>query len=156
MIFVGSNKWTNGESLSTGIFQMSLHLFWKRKGGITFQPCQNHLYRHLMPSFMKGLQSRPCHCGPSQVSSGRPSIGKKHVWLIFLTWSYTTWVFPHLHFLLHRVNALTLAKRGHSENEWIHNVRNSQWQLWRDPRAWLFWATTKGFRLEYNKAKCGK
>ena len=66
-------------------------------------------------------QSRPCHCRPSQVSSGRPSIGKKHVWLIFLTWSYTTWVFPHLHFLLHGLNTLTIAKWGHRESGGIPN-----------------------------------
>ena len=61
-----------------------------------------------MPSFMKGLQSRPCHCRPSHVLSGRPSIGQKRVWLLFLTWSYTT-------FLLHGINTLTIAKwREHS------------------------------------------
>ena len=45
---------------------------------------------NLMPSFMKGLRSRPCPCRPSQVSSGRQSFGQKRVWLLFLTWSYTT------------------------------------------------------------------
>ena len=74
---------------------------------------------NLMPSFMKGLRSRPCHCRPSQVSSGRQSFGQKRAWLLFLTRSYTTWVFSHLHFLLHRVNALTIAKWGHSGSDGI-------------------------------------
>ena len=43
--------------------------------------------RNSMPSFMKGLRSRPCHCRPSQVSSGRPGIGQKQVWLFFSTWT---------------------------------------------------------------------
>ena len=61
-----------------------------------------------MPSFMKGLQSRPCLCRPSHVLSGRPSIGQTRIWLLFLTWSYTT-------FLLHGINTLTIAKwREHS------------------------------------------
>ena len=72
---------------------------------------------------MKGLQSRQCHCRSSQVSSGRPSVGQKHVWLMFLlTWSYTTWVVRHVHFLLHR--ALTIAKWGHSESG---GIPNSKW-----------------------------
>ena len=45
-----------------------------------------------MPAFMKGLQSRQRHCRTAHVSSGRPRIGQKHVWLLFLTWSYRAWV----------------------------------------------------------------
>ena len=49
---------------------------------------------NLMPSFMKGLLSRQCHCTSSQVSSGRSRIEQKPVCLMFLTWSYlTTWFF---------------------------------------------------------------
>ena len=43
---------------------------------------------------------------------------------MFLIWSYTTWVFhvfPHFHFLLNGVNALTLAKWGHSESGGVPN-----------------------------------
>ena len=87
-----------------------------------WNPQKEHKRAHnLMPSFMKGLLSRQCHCTSSQVSSGRSRIGQKHAWLMFLTWSYTTWVFSHLKFLLHRVNALTLAKWAHSESGGIPN-----------------------------------
>ena len=47
---------------------------------------------NLMPSFMKGLQSTHLPCRPSQVLSGRPSIGKKHAWLIFLTCTGSLWL----------------------------------------------------------------
>ena len=45
-------------------------------------------------------------CRPSQVSSGRPGIGQKRVWLMVLHFKLRNGVFPHLHFLLDGVNAL--------------------------------------------------
>ena len=80
---------------------------------------------------------------------GRSSIGQKHVWLMFLTWSYTTWVFARREGCFCKVG-------GNIRVSAFTYVGNSHWQLWKDPLAWLFWATTKGFRLECTKAKCGK
>ena len=100
--------------------------FWKqwKTGDSKLKPfCQRPKKGTYVDAINQCLQSRQCHCRSSQVSSGRPSIGQKHVWLMFLlTWSYTTWVFRHLHFLLHR--ALTIAKWGHSESG---GIPNSKW-----------------------------
>ena len=73
---------------------------------------------NLMPLFMKSaiVQVLRCPLG------GREHLGKNASdCLMFLTWSYATWVFAHLQFRLHGVNALTLAKWAHSESGGIPN-----------------------------------
>ena len=69
-------------------------------------------------------------CRPSQVSSGRPGIGQKHVWLMVLHFKLRNGVFPHLHFLWLKDHALPIVEwAGNSSQALVSDISCGNKQL---------------------------